>query len=280
MKEYRTSKQKEVKMKHLFLLTYIFFHLPFELVSNSYSHRSSFVDGIDLSKYERRVFSQNGEDGVIESICNILGINNGYYVEFGVETADECNTRFLREQKGWTGLLMDLSYQNLAINLHQERVTAENIVNLFRKYQVPEEFDLLSIDIDFNDFYVWAAICKNYRPRVVVIEYNASHLPSEDKVIIYDPNGGWDGTMYFGGSILSMYELGRRYGYSLVYAESQGVNLFFIRDDVLKNCIYRFKDVNNVESIYRHPKYGLPSNEGGHPRDPHNRQYLSSKELF
>jgi hypothetical protein len=235
---------------------------------------------VDLEKYEKRVYSQNGEDGVLEKIFGIVGTTSRYYVEFGVENGNECNTRFLRQFYGWKGLMMDLSYQNHNINLNKEKITAENIVELFQKYQVPTEFDLLSIDIDLNDFHVWNTICQFYRPRVVVIEYNGCLSPHEDKVVIYYPNNHWDGTNYYGASILAFYKLGRKYGYSLVYAENRGANIFFVRDDVLESCGSLFKNTNNVEKLFKPLRNAGPGPNGGHTLDPHNRAYLKAENLL
>jgi len=234
---------------------------------------------IDLSKYEKKIYSQNGEDGVIEKIFEMIGTTSKNYVEFGVEGGWECNTRYIRESCGWYGLLMDMGYENHTINLQKEVITAENINSLFTKYQVPQEFDMLSIDIDFNDFYIWIEISKHYRPRVVVIEYNATHLPNIDKVAVYHPYSYWDGSNYFGASILALYRLGNKTEYSLIYAEDRGINLFFIRDDVLDRCPIQFKDTNCVDLIYKYPKYGSGPN-GGHNADPFNRSYLSADFLL
>ena len=234
---------------------------------------------IDLSQHERKIFSQNGEDGVIEKIFEVIKTTNKYYVEFGVENANECNTRNLRENCGWTGLLMDGGYENKEIGLYQEFITAENINELFQKYKVPQEFDLLSIDIDYNDFYVWKSLDEIYQPRVVIIEYNASHLPTEDKVVKYDPNAVWDETNYFGASIRALYNLGKRKGYSLIYANNQGVNLFFVKSSILSQIEHSFKDTNNIFSIYNSPKYGSDIS-GGHRKDDKNREYVTSKEIL
>lgn len=230
---------------------------------------------INLSQYEQRIYSQNGEDGITKKIFEAMGIDSGYYVEFGVEDGKECNTRFLREAYNWNGLMMDGGYENLSINLQKEFITAENINDLFVKYEVPDDFDLLSIDLDYNDFYVWKAIEDHYQPKVVIIEYNATHLPNEDKVIYYDANNGWDRTNYYGASLLAMYNLGREKGYSLVYAERNGVNCFFIRDDILANLNFYFLNVNDVQALYKKPRYGYGPN-GGHIADPLNRPYLDS----
>ena len=100
-------------------------------------------------------------------------------------------------------------------NIKKEKVDASNINFLLAKYSVPREFDLLSIDIDSNDYYVWKAL-EGYSPRIVVIEYNASFPPTESKTIKYDPNFVWDGTNYYGASLLALKKLGQSKGYILI----------------------------------------------------------------
>src|SRR4029077_3516250 len=104
---------------------------------------------------------------------------------------------------------------------------------------------LLSIDIDFNDFWVWQRITA--RPRVVVIEYNASIPSDESRAVVYDPNFVPTGSDYFGASLLALKELGRRKGYTLVYCERAGVNAFFVADNLLGAD---FKPLR-IEEIYR-----------------------------
>ena len=89
----------------------------------------------------------------------------------------------------------------------------------------------------------------------------------------------WDGTNYFGASIRALYNLGKIKGYSLIYAESMGVNLFFVKDSILSKIEETFKNVNNVLLIYRFPKYGYEIN-GGHRYDDKNREYLTSQEVL
>lgn len=224
---------------------------------------------INLRDFEKKVYSEHGEDGVLEKIFELVGVDSKFFVEFGVQDGTECNTRYFREQHGFKGLLMDLGYDNPSINLKQEYITAENINLLLEKHHVPENFDLLSIDIDSNDFYVWHAM--KHRPRVVVIEYNPNHAPNEDKVIVYDAKQAWDGTSYFGASLLAMYKLGRLKGYSLVYAETGRCNLFFLRDDILAKSGAKFKNVNNPQKLFQ---------KGYHHPDPLERKYITSKEAL
>ncbi len=237
------------------------------------------VRKIDLNHFEKKIYSQNGEDGVIEKIFELIGTDSKYYVEFGVEDGLERNTRALMTYHGWKGLLMDGRFENSSINLKQMFITKENINQLFNTYGVPVNLDLLSIDIDYNDFYIWQAIDDRYKPRLVIIEYNASHLPKEDCVVPYNPLGCWDKTNYYGASILALYNLGRKKGYSLIYAETMGVNLFFVRDDLLKDKAFHFKNTNDVINLYAFPEYG-DGPLGGHRQDPHLRQFIKSTDVI
>lgn len=204
----------------------------------------------DLESRERRIFSQNGEDGVIAALFETIGTTNRYFVEIGVGDATECNTAALLE-RGWRGLMLDC--QGICANplawVEKEFVTAENVNALLSKYGVPREFDLLSIDVDGNDFWIWAAIAA--RPRVVVIEYNSSVPPDECRAIVYDPYFDFQCTDYFGASLLAFQELGRRKGYTLVYCDRDGVNAFLVADEALP-ADYQARPVRD---IYRPPNY-------------------------
>ena len=234
---------------------------------------------IDLGFFEKRVFSQNGEDGIIEAIFANIGTTNKYYLEFGVQDATECNSRYLREVQGWSGLMWDGGFENPAIHLFQEFITRENILALCEKYQVPAEFDLLVVDIDYNDWYIWRQISLQHKPRVVVVEHNATHLPGEDMVVKYDPKMCWDTSNYFGASLTAFQHLADHLGYSLVYVDNMGVNAFFVRDDVVQQAEKAFVNINDVAKLSKKPKYGQGPN-GGHAADVKKRPYLSSGELL
>ena len=109
---------------------------------------------IDINDFEQRYYSQNGEDGILKIIFNKIGTTNKFCVEFGIHPF-EGNTNYLKKQH-WDCLWMDGNGDGTTIK--QEFITAENINQLFAKYNVPQEFDLLSIDIDTNDYWVWKAI--------------------------------------------------------------------------------------------------------------------------
>lgn len=110
-----------------------------------------------------------------------------------------------------------------------DALTSANVNTLFRGWHVSDEPDLVSIDIDGNDYYVWRAL--EYRPRVIVIEYNGS-LPVDAMQVQPESTERWDGSQFYGASAGALIELGRAKGYAFVHAELTGTNLFFVRDDL------------------------------------------------
>jgi hypothetical protein len=229
------------------------------------------IPAADLRNFEERICSQNGEDGILAEIFRRIGTSNCYFVEFGVESGRECNSARLALQEGWQGLFLEADPESFTqlqqryaghprVRCVQARVTSTNIEALFAAEQVSSELDLLSIDIDGNDYWVWAAL-RRWRPRVVVIEYNASHPPGGRWVMKEDPRYRWNGTTYFGASLASLAALGRQKGYTLVGTTSTGVNAFFVRDDLV--AAERFLDpvVHYHYSPATHGSY-----PGGHPR--------------
>ena len=226
---------------------------------------------LDLSTRERKVFSQNGEDGIIAAIFETIGTTNRRSLEFGAHP-DECNTRLLSDQ-GWGALCWDVGVYD-APWFAQELVTPGNISDLFAQYHLPDELDFLSIDVDGNDFHLWHLMAPRLRPRVVCLEHNSALTGFLDMVVPIHAVFQWDGTNYFGASLMAMTQLGRKRGYTLVYVEQQGVNAFFVRDDCLTPGMFAHQ--GNVAALYRPPAYG----DGGHPPDPFNRPYQASWEYL
>jgi hypothetical protein len=192
-----------------------------------------------LNRYEYQVYSQSGEDGIIEEIFNRIGVADQRLVEIGAGDGLENNTAFLL-LKNWTGYWIEGSLEHIkriqqtystlltrrALQVKHAWVTAENIEELLRGANFPREFDLLSIDVDGNDYWIWKAI-ENHSPRVVVIEYNALYPPNVKWVRKYEPGARWDGTSYFGASLKSLEILGTEKGYRLVGCNFTGINAFF-----------------------------------------------------
>jgi len=216
-----------------------------------------------LEPVQANVSSQQGEDAMLREIFYRIGRGRRYFVEFGVEDGSVCNTALLASRYGWGGLYIEADARDAAtlrkrwahrsdIAVRQEFVTAENIAGIFAQAGVPEEPDLLSIDIDGNDYWVWKALA-GYRPRAVVIEYNAAYPPPYRWIMAYNPNHRWDRTSYFGASLSALAELGTRLGYALIGTDGNGLNAFFLRRDQLpESGLVEL----SPEQAYHPPRYG------------------------
>lgn len=216
-------------------------------------------------------YSQNDEDGIIQEILRRIGTTDRRFIEFGVQNGLECNTLLLL-LTGWSGLWLEPTKRHCAdigerfdhfIRRDQLRcsnsfVTPDNINALLG----PEgdEIDILSIDIDYHDYWVWKAL-EAVRPRLVVIEYNASLKPPLALTVPYRPDDSWNGTNYFGASLAGFEKLGREKGYSLVGCCFSGVNAFFVRNDLVGD---HFCAPFTAENHYEPPRFDMrfPT---GHP---------------
>jgi hypothetical protein len=204
----------------------------------------------NLRAAEFRVFSQWGEDGIIQALLS--GIPSAsvrrIFVEFGVENYTESNTRFLLANDNWSGLVLDGSEQNIASirqdpiywqhNLKAECcfITRDNINELITRSGISGDIGLLSVDIDGNDYWVWESIdC--VRPVIVITEYNARFGPDRAVSVPYDANfrreTAHHSMIYYGASLKALAQLGNRKGYALVGCNSAGNNAFFVRRDLL-----------------------------------------------
>jgi hypothetical protein len=220
-------------------------------------------DPKSLRNYQRKVYSQNGEDGIIEEVFNRIGTTNRFVVEFGIEDGQECNARYLVMQYGWRALLLDgwdegvekarERYRGHAVEVLQAFITAENIVEQFRCGKVPEEPDLVVVDIDSNDYWVLQAILGAYRPRVMMVEYNARWTPPTRWVMPYDATYVWDRSVYCGASLQSFADLGDEHGYTIVVCDRQGVNAILVRNDLLQDHFPEAK--HSLFTRYMAPMY-------------------------
>ena len=198
-----------------------------------------------LNRFEQRVCSQGGEDGILAEILRRVSPLSRYFVEFGCGDGEN-NTAALR-LRGFRGLWLDANARNVArcrrafawaveataLGVAVERLTAENLETIFRREGVPSEPDVLSIDVDGNDYWLLRAALSSYRPRVIVIEYNG-YLPADlEWTVSYAPERVWRGTTYFGASLKSLEKLGQAKGYTLVGCTLAGVNAFLVRSDLV-----------------------------------------------
>ena len=240
-----------------------------------------FKDDKCLARYGFKVYSQTDEDGIIEEIFTRIGVESKYFVEIGVSEDGrlENNTLYLL-LKGWKGAWLEANSNSVTclnekcsnlIAVHQLKVKnafidVENAERLFSECCVPVNLDLLSIDIDGNDYWIWRAI-KSYQPRVVVIEYTAGFGPTAEWIMKYDPKWVSKGTRAQGASLKSLEKLGYEKGYSLVGCNFSGINAFFVRQDLAGD---KFLEPYIAEIHYQAPKNHLLAGFRfltGHPVD-------------
>jgi hypothetical protein len=201
-----------------------------------------------LPRSEFKVFSQFGEDGIIQFLVQRVPIENHVFVEFGVEDYGEANTRFLLVHDAWRGLILDggaahrrfLEASELRWRNTIDAVTAfidrDNIDGLIRGAGVEGDIGLLSIDLDGNDLWVLEAI-ESVSPRILVTEYNSAFGPALAVSVPYDrgfvrSEKHWS-YLYWGASLAALAGAAERKGYALVGGNRAGNNAFFVRRDVL-----------------------------------------------
>jgi hypothetical protein len=194
------------------------------------------------------VFSQTGEDGIIQFLIRNIPVRNKIFVEFGVQNYTESNTRFLLQNDNWSGLVIDGSQENInyikndpiywRYNLKAECafIDCENINTLIKDNGISGDIGLLSVDIDGNDYWVWKAIdCIN--PCIVICEYNSIFGPDNKVTVPYDKKfyrtKEHYSNLYYGASISALSSLAEKKGYSLVGSNRAGNNVFFVRNDLV-----------------------------------------------
>ncbi len=188
-----------------------------------------------LLDHQKSVYSQSGEDGVIEKILETLPTSDKWCVEFGAwDGLHLTNTRNLIENQQYSAVLIEADIEkfkdlernyNANADVHPMHGFVgfdqkDNLDTFLAKTEIPKDFDFLSIDIDGNDYHVWAAM-REYQPKALVIEYNPT-IPNECEFVqAADPN------VHQGTSLLSLVKLGKSKGYELVCAMQ--LNAFFVK---------------------------------------------------
>jgi hypothetical protein len=203
-----------------------------------------------LREAEFRVFSQFGDDGIIQYLIHHLAPLPDSFVEFGVANYRESNTRFLVLNDNWRGLVLDRDqncieqiqndgvYWRHTLTAKQAWITRDNINELLRGGGFSGEIGLLSIDIDGNDYWVWEKL-DVVDPVIVIVEYNSIFGPNLAVTIPYHPKFARHQAHYsgqfWGASLSALTLLANRKGYSLVGCNGAGNNAYFVRRDRLDN---------------------------------------------
>jgi hypothetical protein len=253
------------------------------LLGNIISQNNKKKNKDNISSYEFSVFSQWGDDGIIDYLINNLDIKNKSFIEFGVQDYTECNTKFLLMNKNWRGLIIDESqdfidkikksdlYWRYDLTAIRSFITKKNINNIFKENNFIGPIGILSIDIDGNDYWIWDSInCID--PDIVIIEYN-SRLGLEKAVTIpykedFERRKFHYSNIYYGASLKALINLGKRKNYIFIGCNSAGNNAYFIKSSVQNSKI---KEIT-IEQGFVHSKFRESRNEKG------NKNFLNVEE--
>lgn len=188
-------------------------------------------------------YSQNGEEYLLKYIFDNIKPTNEFFVDLGAwDGTHLSNTKLFREL-GWLGLLVD---GKEFPGVYKSFITKENIIDTLKLFNTPKGFDLLSIDIDGNDYWILREVLSHYKPRVIVSEFNSEHPLEESKTIEYNPEFTFDNfSDYYGYTFGAGEKLANEFGYTIIWQQSN-TNLFYLRNDLVIE-----KPEFNKE-VYRH----------------------------
>lgn len=207
-----------------------------------------------LAGYAKQVQSQHGEDGVLEKIFSLIGTKSKWCVEFGAWDGKlHSNSWNLIANEGWSSVQIEgnsARYAQLVKNHEGNQKVhcinamvgfdphVDSIEAIFQKTPIPRDFDFMSIDIDGNDYHIWASM-GTYRPRVIMLEFNPD-VPN-DVVFIQERSFA----VSQGSSLRAMVELGKRKGYELAAIVAANA-IFVVKEDFPK---LKIAD-NHIDSMY------------------------------
>jgi hypothetical protein len=242
-----------------------------KLLSMESAKRSS-IDS--LAETEFRIFSQFGDDGIIQWLIHNLEIPNRTFIEFGVENYRESNTRFLMMNDNWSGFVMDGSAENVNAIIASEfywryQLTAkhafidtENINGLLSSSGLGPDIGILHVDLDGNDYWIWKQI-DVVKPILVIAEYNSVFGPDRAITIPYDPKfvrgRHHHSNLYWGASLPALHHLATSKGYAFIGCNSAGNNAYFVLRHKLTNNVRE----TTLERGYVQSKYRESRDEQG-----------------
>jgi hypothetical protein len=248
------------------------------------SNQQNFINSNNINDFEFKIFSQRGEDGLIQYLIKHISIKNQIFIEFGVENYMESNTRFLMMNNNWSGLIIDGSesaiksirkrdwFWKYDLKIKSAFIDKENINGLLSEDGF-KNIGLLSIDIDGNDYWIFKEIdFTELSPAIVITEYNA--LFGNERAITIPYKKDFNRTkahysnLFFGASLPALVYVAQQKGYELVGCNDAGTNAFFVRNDLLNDKIEKV----DVLSAYKEDKC-----RQSRDRD-YNHSFLSGEE--
>lgn len=228
-----------------------------------------------IEDIEFKIFSQFGDDGIIQYIVDKLDLDYQYqnFIEFGVEDYEEANTKFLLLNNNWSGLILDSSKKNIEkikknfffwkfdLDAVHCFVTKENINSIIAESEINKnKIGILSIDIDGNDYWIWKEI-NIVDPLIVIIEFNST-FGFEKKISVpykkdFDRSKEHYSNLYWGASLEGLKYLAKQKGYKFFTTNSSGNNAYFIKENIFDKLELKLKK-NTFHSKFRESrdKYG------------------------
>ena len=221
-----------------------------------------------IEDIEFKIFSQFGDDGIIQFLIDKLEIDYEYqnFIEFGVEDYSEANTKFLLLNNNWSGLILDSSNENIEnikkkiffwkfeLEAIKSFITKENINSIITNSNINrKKIGILSIDIDGNDYWVWKEI-NVIDPLIVIVEYNST-FGFEKKISIpykqdFERSKAHHSNLYWGASIEALKFLAKQKGYKFLTTNSAGNNAYFIKENIFDKIKLDLKK-NTYQSKFR-----------------------------
>ena len=227
-----------------------------------------------LNDFEFKVFSQWGEDGIIQYLTRRIPIENRTFIEFGVADFFESNCRFLLAKDNWQGYVIDGSETNIArlqasyfywqrpLTAKAAFIDAENVAQLLDESGFDKDLGILSVDVDGVDYFLLERLVE-WRARIIIVEYNALFGSERAVTIPYDASftrsKAHSSNLYFGASLRAFERLLSGRGYALVGVNSVGSNAFFVRRDLLDAGV---KQVS-VQACFRESTFREGRDESG-----------------
>ncbi len=242
------------------------------------------MNSININDHEFKIFSQWGDDGIIQYLIKNIFIQNNTFIEFGVQNYDESNTRFLMMNNNWAGFIMDASveeikrlkgrnwYWKYSLTNKSVFIDKDNINQLLSESGL-SNIGLLSIDIDGNDYYILNEIdFTKLNPSIIIIEYNSVFGLERAITVPYRKDfirtKAHYSNLFFGASLSALNEVATKKGYALVGCTLSGNNAFFVRRDLLNEKVKEL----SVKSAYKESLFRESRNQG------HSLTFLSGEQ--
>ena len=231
------------------------------------SNQQYLINSKIINDYEFKIFSQCGDDGIIQYLIKNLEIENKYFIEFGVGDFLESNCRFLMMNNNWSGFVIDESINAIKklesqnwfwmynLNASSKFITVENINDLLSNVN-EKNIGLLHIDIDGNDYHVYKNInIDTLNPSIIILEYNSVFGRNRAITIPYRPDFNRTkahySNLFFGASLKAMNYISEKKGYSLVATNNAGNNAYFIRNDLINSKVKPL----DIDEAYHYSKF-------------------------